>query len=272
MRPAELAIDAQAEPADLTVDIVGTPANDGRSFLVTVRTSLLDDFAMTEPEPWNFPQGTDALVAETDGPVHAQGRHPLQPPGVAARGPASTSGMRRRSASRRSSGACSTSSSRCARSSSRPRSRTSPGSSCSRTASRRAASREEREALGVEFVIGRWVHPGHRSPKQHDPIGDSYVVAPTYPVRPLKTSADEAAWVCDRFAGTTVTPAEQARLDEMLRERPVGLLHFVAHGKSDPGRGPDPRARERRRLLRVPGAGDAGTQGGLPRQRRRSSS
>ena len=41
---------------------------------------------------------------------------------------------------------------------------------------------DQREALGVEFVIGRWVHPGHRSPKQHDPIEDSYVVAPTYPV------------------------------------------------------------------------------------------
>ena len=88
-----------------------------------------------------LPAGNRRARGRADGPVHAQGRQPLQPPGVAARAPASTSGTRRRSASRRSSGACSTSSSRCARSSSRPRSRTSPGSSCSRTASYRAASR-----------------------------------------------------------------------------------------------------------------------------------
>ena len=131
---------------------------------------------------------------------------------------------------------------------------------------------EQREALGVEFVIGRWVHPGHRSPKQHDPIEDSYVVAPTYPVRPLKTSADEAAWVCDRFAGVTVTPAEQARLDEMLRERPVGLLHFVAHGKSDPQAGQTLDARERGRLLRAPGARAWRDSSERAARRRRSSS
>ena len=236
VRPAELAIDAQAEPADLTVDVVGTPANDGRSFLVTVRTSLLDDFAMTEPEPWNFPQGTDALVAGLMGQFTLKGASPFA-----------------RQASLRGAGI----------------DLWDAAPECFKTLFWRLLDEqqplrtvfvaseephipwelmlpyrelptgvpEEREALGVEFVIGRWVHPGHRSPKQHDPIGDSYVVAPTYPVRPLKTSAEEAAWVCDRFAGTTVTPAEQARLDEMLRERPVGLLHFVAHGKSDPAAG-----------------------------------
>src|SRR5581483_9861530 len=31
-------------------------------------------------------------------------------------------------------------------------------------------SLEQRGPLGVEFVVGRWVHDGHRSPKQYDPI------------------------------------------------------------------------------------------------------
>jgi CHAT domain-containing protein len=38
--------------------------------------------------------------------------------------------------------------------------------------------------------------------------------------------------VCQRFGGAKVTPAEQAQLDAMLTAKPVGLLHFIAHGKS----------------------------------------
>ncbi len=233
VRPAELAIDARAEPADLTVDIVRTPDNDGRHFLVTVRTTLVDDFAMTEPEPWNFPQDTDAYVAGMMAQFTLKGATPFA-----------------RQASLKGAGTQLWTTA--------PQSfrdlfwrlldegqplRTifvaseEPNIPWELMRPRRELPNgelEQREALGVEFVIGRWVHPGHRSPKQQAPIEDSYVVAPEYPVRPLKTSADEAAWVCERFAGVTVTPAEQARLDEMLSDRPVGLLHFVAHGKSDP--------------------------------------
>ena len=174
VRPAELAIDAHAEPADLTVDVVRTPENDGRHFLVTVRTTLVDDFEMTEPEAWNFPQDTDAFVAGMMAQFTLKGATPFA-----------------RQASLKGAGA--------------QLWETAP--QCFRDLFWRlidegqplrtifVASEEphipwelmrprrdlpngdldQRQALGVEYVIGRWVHPGHRSPKQHDPIEDSYV-------------------------------------------------------------------------------------------------
>src|SRR5262249_36865715 len=90
---------------------------------------------------------------------------------------------------------------------------------------------ERHGPLGIEFAVGRWVHEGHRAPKQFDPVADSYVVAPAYAV-PLKNAAEEAEWVCAKFNGRPVTPAVHERLDQMLDERPVGLLHFIAHGQS----------------------------------------
>jgi CHAT domain len=231
--PDELAIDARAEPADLTIDVVRTPDNDGRHFLVTLRTTLLDDFAMSEPEPWNFPQDTDAYVAGMMSQFTLKGASPfdrqasLKGAGVALWEKAPTcfqdlfwrlldEGHPLRTIY------VASEEPHIPWELMRPR-RPLPDGGV-----------EQRDVLGVEFVIGRWVHPGHRSPKQQDPLDESYVVAPTYPVKPLKTASAEAQWVCERFGGTQVTPATQARLDQMLRERPVDLLHFVAHGKSNP--------------------------------------
>lgn len=231
----ELAIDARARPADLTVEIVRTPDNDGRHFLVTLNTTLIEDFATTEPEPWNFPQNTDAFVAAMmnqftlrdaspqdrqdslkgagiqlweAAPTSFQDlfwrlideRQPLRTIYIASEEPHVPWELMR------------------------PRRELPSG------------ARDQRDALGVEFVIGRWVHPGHRSPKQQDRIDDSYVLAPTRyrRFRPLQKAPEEAEWVSERFRGTVVEPAIRVRLDEMLRERPVGLLHFIAHGKADP--------------------------------------
>jgi CHAT domain-containing protein len=95
--------------------------------------------------------------------------------------------------------------------------------------------RERRETLGADFAVGRWVHSGHRSPKQQVSIESSYVVAPTYDgsdLRPLPNAQKEAEWVCARFAGKRVTPADPLRLDNLLRVSPVDLLHLVAHGEA----------------------------------------
>jgi hypothetical protein len=229
----ELAIDARAEPADLTVDVVRTPDNDGRHFLVTLRTTLLDDFAMTEPEPWNFPQETDAYVAEMMNQFTLKGasafdrQASLKGAGVALweKAPTCFQNLFWRlidEAQPLRTIYVASEEPHIPWELMRPR-RPLPDGGV-----------EQRDVLGVEFVIGRWVHPGHRSPKQQEPVDESYVVAPTYAVKPLKTAPEEAQWVCERFGGTQVTPATQARLDEMLRERPVDLLHFVAHGKSNP--------------------------------------
>ena len=42
-------------------------------------------------------------------------------------------------------------------------------------------TREEREPLGVEFAVGRWVHDEYLPPPQRVPLADSFVVAPEYP-------------------------------------------------------------------------------------------
>ena len=234
--PEELAIDANALPADLTVDIVRTPENDGRKFLVTLRTTLVDDFAMTEPEPWNFRDETDEIVGGMMSQFTLKGASPAD-----------------RKASLEGAGIVlwEEAAPKCFRdlfwrlidegktprtiyiASEEPHI---PWELMRPRRDRPSGPPEQRDALGVEFAVGRYVGPGHRSPKQNDSIEDSYVVAPTKYIRykQLAKAADEGQWVAERFGGTIVTPAERARLDELLSEKPVGLLHFIAHGTSDP--------------------------------------
>lgn len=234
--PEQLAIDARALPADLSVDVVDTLDNDGRKFLVTLRTTLVDDFAMAKPEPWNFKEQTDVMVSGIMSQFSLKGASPedLQASLIGA-----GSLLWEEAAPR------------CFKdlfwrlikdgnvprtiyiASAEPHI---PWELMRPTRRRLDGSKEERDALGVEFVVGRYVDPGHRSPKQNYAIDASYIVAATKYLRQkrLPKAAEEAKWVAERFDGTIVTPAQRGLLDRMLKERAVGLLHFVAHGKSDP--------------------------------------
>jgi CHAT domain len=227
---AELAIDARAKAPDLSVEIVETPEQDGEHFLVTVRTTLIQDFAPPDPEPWNFPDGTETFMTDLMDQFTRKGADPFERltalKGAGAQlwdkapdafkelywrlvdedKPPETIFVN----------------------SAEPNI---PWELMTPRRDRPDGSIERRQPLGVEFAVGRWVHTGHTSPKQYDAIEDSYVVAPVYAV-PLKTSAEEAQWVCTNFGGTAVDPAVQAQLDAMLAEKPVGLLHFIAHGES----------------------------------------
>ena len=78
--------------------------------------------------------------------------------------------------------------------------------------------------------------------------------------------------MCGHFAGMTVTPADQARLDQMLRDRPVGLLHFVAHGKSDPQAGQTLVLENEAVFYAAQVLGMEGLEERMSRRRRRSSS
>jgi CHAT domain len=230
----ELAIDARAEPADLTVQIVEGEEKDGRHYFVLLRTSLDDEFTMTEPEEWVFRVGTDTFVTSLMAEFTRKGATPFA-----------------RQASLRGAGLeLWQTAPECFRdlfwrllddgrplrtifvASAEP---SIPWELMQPERELPNGELEQREALGVEFALGRWVHPDHRSPKQQDPIEDSYVVAPDYRVRKLATSSEEAKWVCDRFSGVAVSPAMQERLEELFAERAVGLVHFIAHGKSQPG-------------------------------------
>jgi CHAT domain-containing protein len=233
--PDQFATDAKALPADVTVDVVATPDNDGRKFLVTVRTTLVDDFAMTKPEPWNFPEQTDEMVSAMMSEFAREGASPedRQDSLIGAGNqlwelaPKCFKDL-----------FC-----RLVRENNPPRTIyiTSaephiPWELMRPKCVLEDGSEQEREALGVESMVGRYVDPGHRSPKQNDSIDASYIMAGTKYRRQkrLQKAEDEAKWVADRFGGTIVTPAQRTQLDKMLKERAVGLLHFVAHGRSAP--------------------------------------
>ena len=232
----EVAVDGRALPADITVDVVRTPDNDGRRFLVTVRTTLVDDFVMTKPDPWNFEDETDVMVAGMMSQFSLDSASPddrkasLEGAGILLWEEAAPQAFKDLFW-------------RLIEDENPPRTiyiaseePHIPWELMRPHRERADGSIEQRDALGVEFIIGRFVGPGHRSPKQNDVIDASYIVAGTKYIRQkrLKTAADEAKWVADRFDGTIVTPASRAGLDKLLEERAVGLLHFVAHGKSDP--------------------------------------
>ncbi len=235
--PDDLAVDARAIAADVTVQVVGTPANDGKSFRVKLYTTLLPDFRMTEPEKWNFPEKTDVIVS-----------------GMMSQFSLSGASAEDRQASLIGAGSVlwEEAAPECFKElfwqliddgnpprtiyivSAEPYI---PWEIMCPNRTRPDGSREEREALGAEIVVGRYAHPGNRSPKQSGAIDDSYILAGTKYIRQpkLKKAADEAKWVAERFAGEIVTPGERVRLDQMLAARPVGLLHVVAHGKSTQG-------------------------------------
>jgi len=93
------------------------------------------------------------------------------------------------------------------------------------------SGREQELPLGVEYVVGRWVHRQNVSHRQGVPMDDAYVVAPRYREgRALAHSPREAELVCSAFAGTEVRPALIAVLDATVNERCPALLHFVGHG------------------------------------------
>jgi hypothetical protein len=229
----ELAVDARAEPADLTVQVVEGEEKDGRHYFVLLRTTLDDDFEMTEPEPWVFRDGTDEFVTGLMDEFTQRGATPfarqasLRGAGVQlwTTAPESFRALFWRLLDAE-----------------KPLrtifvASAEPSIPWELMVPRREkdGELEQRQPLGVEFAVGRWVHPDHRSPKQQDPIEDSYVVAPKYRVKVLAKSAQEAEWVCEKFRGVGVSPAIQETIEAVLAENPVGLVHFIAHGKSQPG-------------------------------------
>jgi hypothetical protein len=100
-------------------------------------------------------------------------------------------------------------------------------------------TREQREPLGVEFAIGRWIHDGYVSPPQRVPLVDSFVVAPKYPgpqPKPLPHAAAETRLVLAAVPGDTIVPADVASIDDRVRAG-RSLLHFICHGADSPGLG-----------------------------------
>lgn len=92
--------------------------------------------------------------------------------------------------------------------------------------------RQQREALGAEFLVGRWPTPYGVSPAQKIPLRDSFVIAPKY-TPPLSFALSEAKLVVDSFAGEAIDPADFDSIEKKLGTQGKTLVHFVCHGEDE---------------------------------------
>lgn len=104
-----------------------------------------------------------------------------------------------------------------------------------------AAGREQRQPLGVECAIGRWVHEDNVAPPARVPLTDSYAVAPAYAgppgPNPLPHAQKEAALVTASVPGSVIAPADLDTIDTTLQGAGRSLIHFSCHGAESPGSG-----------------------------------
>ena len=227
---AHLAIDAAAQPADLTIDVTEAAENDGRHFEVKLSTTLIDGYSM-ENVPWNFGDHTAEYVTGLMNEFTRKGI-PNSARLNALRGAGRELFDKAPDAFKElfwrliDAGTPPKTIFVCSEEPNIPWELMRP------VRQREEGPPERREPLGVEFAVGRWVDPDHKAPKQQRPIEDSYVFAPVY-ASPLAKAEEEAEWVCGHFNGQAVSPADRDHLDTMLAQKPVGLVHFVAHGKSE---------------------------------------
>lgn len=93
---------------------------------------------------------------------------------------------------------------------------------------------QEREPLGVDFDVGRWVSKAFDSPAHGLDVIDSFVLAPWYPLeRRLPKADEEATYVCNTFNGRRIDPATYSGIDEDFAAGGRKLFHVVCHGQVD---------------------------------------
>ncbi|MFK4719732.1 hypothetical protein ABIE89_000832 [Bradyrhizobium niftali] len=92
---------------------------------------------------------------------------------------------------------------------------------------------QERNPLGVDFGIGRWIDPDLISPAWSIELVDSFVVAPRYSGAARLASAEqEAEMVLAAYGGRRVDPATFGEFRKELLAQSRSLIHFVCHGES----------------------------------------
>jgi CHAT domain len=250
--PGRIQTDSGA-PADLTVVVTSAVINDGRQFFCTVRSPSLDKYRNGLTEPWNLPQAAEDIVrsymerftadaitpsmllAELRGAgrqlfdaapkVFRQAFWDLIDAGVRLRTIAVVTEE--------------------------------PFIPWELMIPYRIKDgrRQQRDALGTEFLVGRWPSPDSVSPLPHIDLVDSFVIAPVYSP-PLSFAQAEAAMVADSFQGEIITPAEFDRITQELSRVGKTLIHFVCHGEDEDTlaeviRDPDRRIRDRVQIIRL---------------------
>ncbi len=239
--------------ADLTVVVTAAAVNDGRQFFCTVRSPLLEKYKTGVAEPWNLPQASEDIVlslmeritADTITPTMLlaelkgagrelfdaspkvfqqslwdliDSRHEIKKIAIVSQEPFIPWELMRPYRMVR-------------------------------------GKRQQRDALGTEFSVGRWPTTDGTSPSQKIPLLDSFVVAPTY-VPPLAFARAEAQLVLDCFAGEMITPADFDGIQQKLGGQGRSLIHFVCHGQDEETeaeviRSADKRTRNRVQIIRL---------------------
>ncbi|HET9210704.1 MAG TPA: CHAT domain-containing protein [Thermoanaerobaculia bacterium] len=89
---------------------------------------------------------------------------------------------------------------------------------------------EQRDPLGVEFLVSRWTSREHIQAPQRIPLRNAWVVAPTD--SKLASAEEEAALVLKEITGERIAPASIDMLEQDLAKQGRSLLHFICHGES----------------------------------------
>lgn len=241
-------------PADLTVVVTGAVVNDGRQFFCTVRSPLLEKYKIGVTEPWNLPQAAEDIVLSlmerftADAITPAMLLAELRGAGRQLYDAAPTV-FREALWDLLDSGHEIKKIALVTQEPFIPWELMIPHRM-------KDGRRQQREALGTEFCIGRWPNTDGISPSQKIPLLDSFVVAPAY-VPPLSFALAEAKLVVDSFAGEMVTPADFNGIQQALGGQGKTLVHFVCHGQDEETEaeviksGDDRRTRNRVQIIRL---------------------
>jgi hypothetical protein len=94
---------------------------------------------------------------------------------------------------------------------------------------------KQKEPLGVELQLGRWVTGDYKSARQKIPMKTGYVIAPT--TSGLKSAAQEVSFLTEQLKpdfnpADTITPASFKGVNQGLRGPVRDVIHFICHGKS----------------------------------------
>jgi hypothetical protein len=90
-----------------------------------------------------------------------------------------------------------------------------------------------RNALGVDYLIGRWIHEGHLVAPGSLSVEGGCVIRPDYDEGDLPSAKTEAKFICKNLGGKEFTPATYEELKARIDEKIAPLFHFAGHGRVD---------------------------------------
>jgi hypothetical protein len=233
--PTPIVIEAVARPADLTVEVLTQPTNDGRHFWCIVRTPLLEKYSQGLKDEWNLPDVASGIVNGFMTEFTIKGMSKLQR--IAA---LKGAGKKLFDASPKvfrelfwdlvDQGRMPRTIAIVSEEPYIPWELMIPW--------RRLEGKMDSRKfpLGVEFILARWTAEQAISARQSIPMSDCYVIAPKYvDKRQLKYAQDEAKFMLGRFHppdGQAVVPADFQNISATFETGGKTVVHFACHGST----------------------------------------